>query len=160
MDAAAWAHANGVGATATVARLDAPIQAVSKRLKDAGVHVPRPVASTAKSQRMLAELRDLGPGDSWYGWIRGAQSVARPGTRCGYAVRGDVVWPKTRRVADEIAMVVSSAGNPLTVHEVRDRLITRPSLVTVRNRLSDDRRFHPVQRGIWTLAVNHSERQI
>lgn len=57
-------------------------------------------------------------------------------------------------------MVLASADSALTVQEIRDRLITRPSLVTIRNRLSDDPRFHPVQRGIWRLVVNEAEGRI
>jgi hypothetical protein len=64
VDAAAWAHANGVGVMAIAARLEAPPQTVSTRLKAAGVHVGRPTALSEKAQRMVAELRDLQSEDS------------------------------------------------------------------------------------------------
>jgi hypothetical protein len=76
---------------------------------------------------------------------------------CGYAVRGDVVWPKNRKVSDEIAMVLANANSPLTVHELQARMITSPSMITVRNRLSADPRFEPVQRGVWTLTTSQPE---
>jgi hypothetical protein len=59
VDAAAWAHANGVGVTAIARRLEAPVQTVSKRLQAAGVHVGPSTAFSEKTERMLAELRDL-----------------------------------------------------------------------------------------------------
>ncbi|MFI5623485.1 hypothetical protein ACIA03_08475 [Nocardioides sp. NPDC051685] len=64
VDAAAWAHTNGVGVTAIAARLDAPIQTISKRLKSAGVHAGRPTVLSEKAERMLAELRELQSEDS------------------------------------------------------------------------------------------------
>lgn len=56
-------------------------------------------------------------------------------------------------------MTLAYADRPLTTRDLRDRLITSPSLTTVRNRLSNDPRFQPVQRGIWALTTNHSECQ-
>lgn len=78
---------------------------------------------------------------------------------CGFRVRGDLVWPKNRKVADEIAMTLAYADSPLTIRDLRDRLINSPSLTTVRNRLSNDPRFQSVQRGVWGLATNQSECQ-
>ncbi|MEU6137585.1 sigma factor-like helix-turn-helix DNA-binding protein [Nocardioides sp. NPDC047086] len=78
---------------------------------------------------------------------------------CGYWVRGDLVWPKNRKVSDEIAMTLANAARPLTIRDLHDRLITSPSLTTVRNRLSNDPRFHPVQRGVWMLTADHIDGQ-
>ena len=105
LDAAAWAHANGVGTTAIAARLEAPVSTIEKRLKAAGVHVGRPDVSADNTKRMLAEVRELLPGDPQ---LRdGSKELRHWLDYCGYSVRGDVVWPKTRKSSDEIAMVLA-----------------------------------------------------
>jgi hypothetical protein len=126
--------------------------------------VPTVSAAVARTSGALAELTDeYGAAHLPSTGIDAISHGSRPEwleewlDYCGYSVRGDIAWPKNRKVSDEIAMVLANADSPLTVHELQDRLITSPSLITVRNRLSGDPRFRPVQRGVWTLVANLSK---
>lgn len=155
------------GLGSTVASVGKPASYVLAQFTDAyevidgWCALPTVPVAVARTSGALAELTDAyGAAHLPSTGIDGIGQGSRPEwleewlDYCGYSVRSDIAWPKTRKVSDEIAMVLANANNPLTIHELQARMITSPSMITVRNRLSSDPRFEPVQRGVWTLTTN------
>jgi hypothetical protein len=73
-------------------------------------------------------------------------------TYCGCAVSGDHVYTRLRSVGDRAAAILSVAGNPMTAHDILDRLGAQRTLQSLRNAMGSDERFCRVDRDRWALA--------
>lgn len=71
---------------------------------------------------------------------------------CGYVVRDNWIFTRTRSIADWAAGALFVTGSPLSAQEILDRLPVDRSLIVLKNALHGDDRFKRIDRDKWALA--------